>query len=131
MKRLPLLFVCLVLLVGCKNDAPEVSDEGNPGAIRVIVFEDENHDQGRDPDEQGIATQVSIVQNDACPAEGAGGERFEVETSLEGEVLLENLTPGNYCVSYQGKFPPTTKTHSLVNLHSNEEVIIFFGVNLD
>jgi uncharacterized protein (DUF2141 family) len=129
MKRLLLLslLVCL-LLASCSTSQPKIVDNGKPGQIKVTVFVDKNGNGKLDQGESGAQDQVGISQYLSCPATH-DNKITKAETDANGEVVFQNLKPGQYCVMGPGNSQTmTTKMTVEVNLSSEQTVEVIFGV---
>lgn len=121
--------ILIFLLAGCSSE-PEIIDDGTPGRIRVIVFQDNNGNRTQDQGEPGIIDRVSLAQNISCPS-GRPDIAIQAETDTAGETIYEDLQPGKYCVMYLGGKSSTTPINSEIYLSSSQEGLVMFGVKGD
>ncbi len=52
----------------------------------------------------------------------------EAVTNENGEMLFTDLNPGKYCVAYYGGRAVTSKIAVTVNLSSEQQAEVFYGV---
>lgn len=131
MKKFVFPILLLVLLTACGTSEPEIVDNGQPGSILVVVFDDVNHNKVKDEGEKGVSADVWIVQGVTCASSIPKDGRFITKTDENGESLYSNLTPERYCVAYLGSNSTTTKLNQTVYLDSDEKAVVSFGVTLD
>jgi hypothetical protein len=126
MKKTLLTGFIMLFLVAC-SAAPEIVDNGKPGQIKVILFQDDNRNQVKDKEEVGVVDLVGISQEVSCPPSNTK-MIIETETDPNGESLYSDLTPGIYCVMYTGRSGTTTKLTVEVHLSSEQEIVVPFGL---
>ena len=127
MRKLFLLVLIIMILAGCRTD-PEIIDDGNPGLIKIITYLDENKNQAVDQGEGMISDHVGISQDVSCPAGSSEAYLIIDYTDDNGEIIVEGLEPGIYCVEYLGDKPTTTKLTHEIPLNSGQEIKVFFGI---
>jgi uncharacterized protein (DUF2141 family) len=126
MKITILVTVLMVLLAACASAKPTITDNGSPGQIKFLVFQDTNGNGTKDSDEAGFSERVILSQNDTCPPQR---KDFRVEvTDANGEYLFTDLAPGTYCAAYYGGQALTTQIAVKVPLSSEQVAQVQFGV---
>ena len=68
MKIVMLLLVLCFFAAGCAKSTPAVSDNGNPGQIKITVFYDANGNNLQDTGETGHQDRVLVGQDVFLPA---------------------------------------------------------------
>jgi uncharacterized protein (DUF2141 family) len=126
MKKIIGIFALLFWLTGCSSQ-PEIIDNGAPGQIKVLVFQDNNRNQLMDGDEQGLVERVGISQSLSCPA-GDSSQITQADTGSDGVAVFRELKPGTYCVMFMGMRPMTTKMTLEIGLSSDQEAVVLFGI---
>ena len=61
MKKFLLALLLMILIQSCSSP-PEIFDNGNPGRIRVMVFNDQNRNRIMDEGETGVKELVGMVR---------------------------------------------------------------------
>lgn len=119
----------LLVLSGCSTPEPEIIDTGQPGNIKLIVFQDLNTNNTQDPGEPGVSDLVAltICRKPGEPAKYVQPEDV-VRTDQEGAYLFRELSPDKYCVIYMGSSSTTTKLEYTVYLDSGESAEVGFGL---
>ena len=120
-----LLFV--LLLAGCNSPSSQVVDNGKPGNIEILVFEDGNGNEIQDAGEVGISEEVSITQQISCPGTDTA-QLTRLMTDAQGRGLFTDLKPGVYCVAYMGGESTTTRITIKVPVSSEQTTQVTFGV---
>ena len=126
MKKIIALLFFALLIAAC-SAKPEIIDNGNPGQIKVFVFQDENRNGVKDQGEPGVVDKVGISQDISCPASSMD-KVTTAETNTDGETTYVDLQPGIYCVAYLGSKGVTTKLTVEVNLSSEQVAQVAFGL---
>jgi hypothetical protein len=96
-----------------------------PGKIHVLVFNDENENKKRDPEEGGLAyVKVSLV-SETFPMQAQS-------TTSDGSFTFARLVPGEYTVRLDTRTLPsafhlTTPQELTIVLSPDEEITIEFG----
>ena len=125
MKRLLIVGLMLVLLVGCKSQPP-YTDNGNPGQVKAVVFFDDNKNGTMDSGETGTQSQVAISQEVSCPPTGNPNW---TATDSNGTYIFKDLKPGKYCVIPFGNgLSFTTKMTQEVYVNSDLMTTVMFGI---
>jgi hypothetical protein len=119
--------VGIFLILAACSQKPEIVDNGQPGQIRVVVFQDDNRNGVKDSEETGLADRVGLGQGVSCPTQNID-EIMVVETDPSGEALYQGLKPGTYCVMYMGSAGVTTKLTVEVYLSSEQQAVVGFGL---
>jgi hypothetical protein len=131
MKKLLTGFLISILLTGCSpaiNAQSQIIDNGNPGVIRVIVFNDLNSNGILDQGEPGLTDTVSVIPVElSCPVTNVK-DLVRTETGPNGEVNFKDLKPGHYCVIYMGSNTTTTRLGFTVDLSNDQEKQVGFGI---
>ncbi len=125
MKKLLLLVILTIISAACAKATPEVTDNGNPGQIKITVFYDVNSNDIQDAGEPGQQARVLIGQDISCPPTDPA-RYLSIETDEKGEALVADLTAGKYCVAYAGDKPMSSKMTLDVYLSSDQEVQVSF-----
>lgn len=126
MKKI-LIFTVLILalLAGCSNE-PDFVDNGQPGTIRAVVFNDLNDNNFLDEGEAASGELVGVVAAGPCPP--SSRDAFTIkETGENGEAIFE-VTPGKYCVRYLGNRRPGTQMNFEIFVSSEEQVSVGIGL---
>lgn len=125
MKTILWLSLFGAMLVSCAK-TPAITDNGNPGQIRAIVYYDTNRNGKLDAGETGTQTRVGISQDVSCPP---SDDRLITWTPSDanGTALIKNLHPGKYCVLADGNTGATTPLTVNVYLSSDQEIQVVFG----
>jgi len=126
MKKIILLTILSLLLAACGSTQPSITDNGKPGQIKVIIFEDPNNSGTMDSGEKGVSEPVLLSQGDTCPPQTKDFTR--AVTGTNGETLFSDLKPGVYCVGYMGDHSTTTKLAVTVNLSSEQQAEVLYGI---
>jgi hypothetical protein len=126
MKKLILFGLLGVMLAGCAS-APTITDNGNPGQIKAIVFYDTNRNGKLDSGETGPQIRVGVSQDVSCPPSNDQLIHWTA-TDANGVALIKDLNPGKYCVFADGNLGATTQMTLEVYLSSDQEVVVTFGV---
>ena len=126
MKKVAAFLLLVIFMTGC-SPKPEMIDTGSPGLIMVVTFVDENRNGTYEKNEPTISDRVGISQDVSCPA-GNMETVSEAETNLDGEAVFDDLKPGTYCVMYLGSKASTTKLTSEINLSSEQQFRVEFGL---
>lgn len=120
------LLIFVLLLVGCSSKENFV-DNGNPGTIRVVVYNDLNGNEIKDEGEQIGGELVGISQDNSCPASDISKVATK-ESDENGEAIFDDLKPGEYCVMYMDTAPARTALTYEVALSSEEVRSIGFAI---
>lgn len=130
MRKIGLFGLLLVaLLAGCLKRT-EFIDNGQPGTIRVVVFNDKNQNDFKDEGEVIGGEQVAIQFEGVCPPPTRDDMVF-MDTDENGEAIFEDLQPGRYCVLYMDTAGATMRLNYEIYLNSEELISIGFGVLRD
>ena len=127
--KILLLVLFYFLLAGCKTK-PTYTDNGNPGALKVTVFYDDNKNGTMDSSETGVPVEAGISQDISCPPSSSDKNTFS-RTDVDSTALFENLKPGKYCVGLNGNYSNTTKATLEVYVSSDLRTIVSFGIARD
>jgi hypothetical protein len=131
MKKLFVFWVIIfVLLTGCRSTGQSqqlITDNGKPGQIQVTLFIDQNNNGSKDAGEGGASDRVLISQDTTCPPTHQESITY-LYPDAEGILLIDNLKPGTYCVSYSGDNAVTTRISNLINVSSEQVSQVKFGV---
>ena len=123
------LGLILILLTACGKSEPPYIDNGNPGQIKTIVFYDDNSNGKMDADESGAQSQVAISQEVSCPPVS---DPNWMDTDPNGNLLLDDLKPGKYCVFFfSNGIAVTTKLTQEVYVSSDAITEVAFGIVRD
>jgi hypothetical protein len=95
MKNIVLLFALYIFAAGCAKATPAVTDNGNPGQIKITVFYDANGNNLQDAGESGYQDRVLVGQDVSCPPTDPAKFQF-YETDDLGVVVVKDLKPGKY-----------------------------------
>ena len=128
-KILVLILVFVAVFSGCSRKTDFV-DNGQPGTIRVVVYNDENDNNFKDEGEVAGGELVGISHKGACPPP-TRDNTTSMETADNGEAIFENLTPGRYCVVYLDDGRHGSKAVYEVYLSSEEILSIGFAIIRD
>jgi uncharacterized protein (DUF2141 family) len=128
MKKIFIALLASILLAACGQAQPQITDNGNPGTIRVNVFYDENQNGKMDAGEAGLMDRVSVSQQNSCPPSDSNG-LTNADTNSSGEVVFKDLKPGKYCVAFMDNKAMTTAITREVNLSSDQEIKVVFGLS--
>jgi hypothetical protein len=79
-----------------------------------------------DAGEKGLSELVLLSQGDTCPPQTKNFT--EAVTNENGELLFPDLKPGTYCVGYLGNIAMTTKIAVTVNLSSEQQAEVIYGL---
>jgi hypothetical protein len=109
------------------SSPPEFVENGNPGHIRIVVFNDDNRNLVQDGSETGAAGQIGTSQGISCPARDPS-QMSALETDASGKIRIEGLAPGNYCVQYIGSRGITTRLTQEVPVSSDQASLVIFGL---
>ena len=126
MKHLMVSILAFALLTGCESQ-PAYTDNGNPGQIQAIVFYDDNKNGTFDSGEAGAPIEVGISQDVSCPPSSLDKNTF-ITADADGTALIEELTPGKYCVVPNGNYSMTTKLTQEVYVSSDAVTTVMFGI---
>jgi uncharacterized protein (DUF2141 family) len=126
MKKLVLIGLLGIMLACCAS-APTITDNGNPGQIKAIVFYDTNRNGKLDSGETGSQTRIAISQDVSCPPQNDQSITWTA-TDANGVAVIKDLKPGKYCVFADGNMGATTQMTLDVYLSSDQEVVVTFGV---
>ena len=126
MKRLYLLVLLSIILAACARSTPAVTDNGNPGQIKITVFYDANGNNIQDAGEPGHPDRVLIGQDGSCPPTDPAKYQL-IETDEQCEALIHDLKAGKYCVAYAGDKNLSSKMTLEVLLNSDQELEVSFG----
>jgi hypothetical protein len=126
MKKLFLLVIMSILTAGCARSTPTVTDNGNPGQIKVNVFYDANGNDIQDAGEPGHQDRIIIGQDISCPPTDPAKFQFH-QTDDNGQVVVKDLKPGKYCIGYAGSKTMSSKLTMDVYVSSDQEAQVSFG----
>lgn len=130
MKGVLTVFAAAFLLVGCSAPTQAILDNGKSGQITAVVFDDKNFNGAMDAGEEGLEDQVILGQDLSCPP--TNPERYtRNDTDASGSIVFTDLKPGRYCVAYGGKRASSTKLTMEVDLSSEQNLQVYFGVSRD
>jgi hypothetical protein len=127
MKQVLAVFFIALFLAGCASKTT-IIDNGQPGQIKVIVFYDENENGSQETGEPGLQDRIILSQDISCPPTRED-KMTRTETDGNGEALFQDLEPGRYCVSYSGDRRIGTKITVEVDLSSEQEIPVYFGLS--
>jgi hypothetical protein len=116
----------LLLVSGCAKATPAITDNGNPGQIKITVYYDENGNNLQDAGESGHPDRVLVGQDVSCPPADPAKFQF-YQTDDQGVVVVKDLKPGKYCVGYSGEKTMSSKMTLDVLLSSDQEAQVSFG----
>ena len=119
----------ITLMAGCSSE-PKFEDNGQPGTIRVVVFNDLNQNDFKDEGEVLEGEEVAIQFGGVCPPANRDDLVF-MNTDGNGEAIFTDLQPGVYCVLYTDNGRATMRTNYEIGLSSEELVSVGFGVEPD
>ncbi len=122
-----LIFLLLSVLPGACKSQPPITDNGNPGRIKVITFYDDNRNGQLDGSESGNSIRMGVSQDISCPASSLD-KVTQLDSNANGVGVFENLKPGKYCVSLIGNYDMTTKMNPEVSLSSDQEIVVRLGL---
>jgi len=125
---LKIFFIMGFIFLSACQPKPEIVDNGNPGSIRVTVYQDVNASGSRDLGELGVVDRVGVGQDVSCPVQH---EPDESQTSASGETTFSGLKAGVWCVMYMGSGRSTTPLAVEVHLSSDQVVQVGFGLEVD
>lgn len=126
MKKVCFFVLLAVVLASCAK-APTITDNGNPGQIKVIVFYDTNRNGKLDSGETGPQIRVGVSQDVSCPASTDNLISW-TPTDANGVTTIKDLKPGKYCVGVDGNIGATTALTVNVYLSSDQEAVVVFGL---
>jgi hypothetical protein len=126
MRSLLVSILLLVLLTSCKSQPP-YTDNGNPGQIKAVVFYDDNKNGTFDGGEAGAPVDMGISQEVSCPPSNLDKNTI-IKADADGIALIEDLTPGKYCVMPGGNYSMTTKLTQEVYVSSDAVTTVLFGI---
>ena len=126
MKIVLLLLVLCFFAAGCTKATPAVTDNGNPGQIKITVFYDANGNNLQDTGETGHQDRVLVGQDVSCPPTDPAKFLF-YPTDDQGIVVVKDLKPGKYCVGYSGEKTMSSKMTLEVLVNSDQETQVSFG----
>ncbi len=121
-----LVLLITAMLMSCGPDQ-EIFNNGNPGKIRVVLFLDRNRNGKQNASEPGVAEQIAISPDAACPANDQSSMVIR-NTETNGIYVFEGLEPGRYCVMSLASLGATTPFAVEVFLSSNEEAVVMIGL---
>lgn len=131
MNKAFLILVIAFLLAGCgASNQPQTVDNGKPGQISVLVYWDKNFNSKMENGETGLMDQVILGQDLSCPPTNPA-KYTRYDTAADGSIVLTDLKPGRYCVAYGGNRASSTKLTVEVDLSSEQNVQVQFGVSRD
>lgn len=125
MKNLLVFALSVMLLAACKSE-PNFTDNGNPGQIKAIVFQDANQNGVLDANEKGLPARFSISQEVSCPPTS---QPIWSDTDAEGVYVFENLKPGKYCVIQNSEYSVTSKLTQEVYVSSDTTTMVTWTVS--
>jgi uncharacterized protein (DUF2141 family) len=126
MKKFFFMAILSILIAACGNAQATITDNGKPGQIKVVVYQDTNGNGTQDSDEKGFSERVLLSQKDTCPPQTKNYS--EAVTNENGEMIFADLKPGKYCVAYYGGRALTSQIAVTVNLSSEQQAEVFYGV---
>jgi hypothetical protein len=131
MKQLLSGILISIILASCSpavSAQTQITDNGNPGIIKVFVFNDLNSNGFLDQGEPGLTDTVSVIPVElSCPVTNVK-DIVRTETGPNGEAIFKDLKPGHYCVFYMGSNTTTTRLDFTVDLSSDQEKQVGFGM---
>jgi uncharacterized protein (DUF2141 family) len=126
LKKLFLLIILSTIAAGCAKSTPAVTDNGNPGQIKISVFYDENGNNIQDAGEPVHQDRILVGQDVSCPPTDPAKFQF-YQTDDNGQVVVKDLKPGKYCVAYAGEKTMSSKLTLDVYLSSDQQAQVSFG----
>ncbi len=127
MRKYLLVLLLFLSLTGCSTATPTVTDTGEPGSIKALIFFDANHNGALDSGEQGVQGQIILSQQLSCPPSDAS-KITRQPTTPDGWAVFSNLKPGKYCVGADVNVAATTRGVVEIYVSSNQEAQASFGV---
>ena len=127
MRKYLLLILLFLSLSGCSVATPTITDTGEPGSIKALIFFDANHNGVLDTGEQGVAGRIMLSQQLSCPPSDAT-KITRQPTEPDGWAVFSNLKPGKYCVGADVNVAATTRGVLEAYLSSKQEAQVSFGL---